>query len=369
MRVDSTRSLLVYGGAHALTDAICAAAVIAASLALLASGGASGGYVLSLALAYNFLAFAGQLPLGMLLDRLRTPRTFAGVGLMLCAAALQFAHVLPEMVVILCGVGNALFHLGGGAVALTLAPGKAGPPGVFVAPGAVGLFLGFRLGMQGVSGNAATIIFVAAACLAGTMAFLPLPAGYARRDRKNPKEITQTENEPVSKGMLFALAAAMCSIVIRSYVGLTLDFPWKETGFAFACALVVAGACGKAAGGLLADCFGFARLSCGALLCAIPLLFLSRTSVVAGLAGSLCFQMTMAVTLLACLRVFPGREGTAFGLNCIALFVGSLPLLLPFREVVNMFQPLRVPVVQAALVFVSLLCLGWGLRRLWSGGR
>ena len=364
MRRGPARSLLVYGTAHALTDALCAAAVIRAMLALRAGASVSGAYILSLALVYNFLAFAMQLPLGMLLDRLRTPRAFAGVGLLLCAAVFPAVSMIPEAVVVLCGMGNALFHLGGGAIALTLSPGKAGPPGIFVAPGAVGLFLGFQWGMHGAKGGIAWAVLAATACLlAGAMTLLPLPEVYRLRGGKEPA--VQAKGGSLLISLAFALAATMCSIAIRSYVGLTFDFPWRARGFAFACALAVAGACGKALGGLLADRIGFVRLSCGALLAAIPLILLGRVSVIAGLAGSMCFQMTMAVTLLTCLRVFPGREGTAFGLNCLALFVGSLPLLLPLPALAGALGILRAPLPQAALIFASVLCLWRGLRVVW----
>jgi hypothetical protein len=139
------------------------------------------------------------------------------------------------------------------------------------------------------------------------------------------------------------------SIAVRSFVGLSLVFPWKGDGFVYAFALALAAGGGKALGGFLSDRFGFMRVCVGALLFSIPLIHWGDVSVAAGLVGCLCFQTTMAVTLLAYVRAYPGREAWAFGLACLALFVGSLPLLLPLPGVVELSRALNAPVARVAL--------------------
>ena len=106
---------------------------------------------------YNFLAFAAQLPLGILLDALCAQRMAgragamgrllqdnarlitAGTGCLFCGAALLpgIGH-LP--LVLLCGAGNAMFHVGTGSDLLEKSEGKAWPSGLFVSTGAVGIF-------------------------------------------------------------------------------------------------------------------------------------------------------------------------------------------------------------------------------------
>ena len=108
---------------------------------------------------YNFLAFAAQLPLGILLDALCTQRMAgragamgrllqgnarlitAGTGCLFCGAALLpgIGH-LP--LVLLCGTGNAMFHVGTGSDLLERSEGKSWPSGLFVSTGAVGIFAG-----------------------------------------------------------------------------------------------------------------------------------------------------------------------------------------------------------------------------------
>ncbi|MDR1133060.1 MAG: hypothetical protein LBL05_02805 [Synergistaceae bacterium] len=347
-------NLLLYGAAHALVDAICAS--VLTSLALF--GGVGPGRAFLFYLFYNFLAFAMQAPMGILLDRARCPRAAARAGIVMQAAALAVPRSLPEAAILLAGLGNALFHLGGGVVALNLTPGRATAPGIFVAPGAVGLFLGVRLGSMSPLTPAVRLTLASAALLLGTLAaFLSLPANYPRS-----REPQKDEYLPLSPAFFRVVGLIFFSIAVRSFIGLSLTFPWKNDGFLPAFFLAAAAGGGKALGGFLSDRLGFARVSVGALLLSIPLFQLGGSSMIFGLAGCLCFQMTMAVTLLAYVMAYPNREAWAFGLACLALFAGSLPLLLPLPLPVV----LNAPAARAAMTLASVVCLWRGFAVLFA---
>ena len=66
------------------------------------------------------------------------------IGCILLIIALLFPYH-PLMATTLAGIGNALFHVGGGTISLNLKQGKASIPGVFVAPGGIGLFAGLMI--------------------------------------------------------------------------------------------------------------------------------------------------------------------------------------------------------------------------------
>ena len=354
------RNLLAYSSAHALVDAISAMIVVSSALFVERRPD----WVFLLYLIYNFAAFAMQLPLGALLDRLRAPRFFASMGLILLAVACALFEAIPIVGAIVAGLGNAIFHLGGGVVSMNLARGRASYIGIFVAPGALGLFAGALVGAHaplGAGAKAAAIL--AALVLALAILALPLPDSYARSVRFENKSGRNFHPVCCAIGLIFL------SIAIRSFVGLSLSFPWKEERLFFAFAIAAAAGGGKAIGGLLADRLGFVRVSVAALALSIPLLALGMRSPALGLAGCLCFQMTMPVTLLACASAFPGRDGFAFGLNCLALFVGSLPV----------FGVLGLPVLSAwrevggiarsLLIVMSIACLYLGLWAVWGGSR
>ncbi|MDR2179632.1 MAG: hypothetical protein LBP21_04950 [Synergistaceae bacterium] len=360
--------LLVYSVAHALVDAVCAS--ILTSLTFF--GGLNSERALLLYLLYNFLAFAMQAPLGLCLDEIRCPRAAAQIGLGMQTAALAAFPFSPEFGVLLAGLGNALFHLGGGVIALNLTPGRATEPGIFIAPGVVGLFLGLRQGMAApLSLSVRIMAGTAALALATLTAFLPIPESYLCSLSLEAVKRKQNKS-PLQRDFLCAVGLIFFSIAVRSFAGLSVAFPWKNDSFLsikFLPAFLLAAAAGggKALGGFLSDRLGFLRVSTGALLLSIPFTHLgyvqgSYAPVIFGLAGCLCFQMTMAVTLLAYVRAYPRREAWAFGLACLALFVGALPLLLPLPRVVRLSTALNGPAARSALTFASILCLWRGLK-------
>ena len=114
----------LYAFAHFTVDLGCAYAMFAGY-----AGGATG-YLL-----YNFFAFAMQMPLGILADALGRNRRFALLGTALVFAICCFPSFGLLGSVIL-GLGNGLFHVGGGLDVLNLSGRRAAPLGVFVSPGA-----------------------------------------------------------------------------------------------------------------------------------------------------------------------------------------------------------------------------------------
>lgn len=96
-----------YGFAHMAVDAACAFLMLAVlrfsdSNAIIAM------------LTYNSIAFVLQAPLGVLIDKILNPKYATSVGLLLVAGAFMFSDSLFAAL-IMAGIGNALFHVGGGS--------------------------------------------------------------------------------------------------------------------------------------------------------------------------------------------------------------------------------------------------------------
>jgi hypothetical protein len=88
----------------------------------------------------------------------------------------------------------------------------------------------------------------------------------------------------------------------------------------------------------------------------MPLLALAGDSPAAGIIGLLVFNLTMPVTLAAVAAMLPrGREGFAFGLTCLALFVGAAPALIGWAQPPS-------PAVLSALVLPAAAALWLALR-------
>ena len=298
--------IAIYGLSHAAVDAACAFAVFgplaAASLDL--------GSFSFLVILYNALAFGLQAPLGLVADRWNLSRAAAMAGALLTAAAL-FAGFSPLMLVILAGAGNALFHIGGGSIILRLAPGRAGPAGLYVAPGAFGVFAGTLLGKNA---------YPAAGILALVLLIACIVFAFAKQPRSQPYS---PSNFPPNLFALF-LFLLLLSIAIRAFVGFAVVFSWK-TDALLLWALTLCIVAGKGFGGLMADKFGWLKISALSLLISAPILAFFPSIPLLGLAGIFLFNITMPVTLAAIYRLFPSRPAFAFGIACMALLAGSLP--------------------------------------------
>ena len=308
------------GAAHLVVDAVCVTSVLRASPpsnSLVSSA-------LAFVLGYDLLAFAGQAPIGWLTDRLGLRRGAALAGLLFTAAALVAGPGSALAVVLVAGTGNALFHVGAGAMVLAGSQGRAASAGVFVAPGALGLGLGLLLGRKFLAVPMWPWLFaVAAACVVVLLVATETPS---------PKASPSTDSaaRPVLRRReLFGVAALLAvSVAVRSLAG-TVGCDGCPRSFFLMLALPAAAFTGKLSGGFLADRFGWIDLSMVALLASAPLMAFSGGDVWLALPGLMIFQMTMPVTLAAMMRLLPARPGFGFGLLCVALVAGTLPAYLP----------------------------------------
>jgi len=259
-------------------------------------------------LFYNFCAFALQMPLGLLADRFRQDRSFALLGGILAAAACLTLGDHPIAFSVTAGLGNALFHVGGGVAVLHAYPGKAGPLGLYVSPGAFGIFFGTMLGKSGADILLPSIVGLGA-CL-----FI----FWLLRGSEAPSPMDADRREAPA----FAIICLFLVVCLRSYLGFLFTFSWKSGWWAVAtvCGVVL----GKTAGGYLSDRIGAVRASIGSLgLAALGFLFSENPF--CGVPAIFLFNMSMPITLRAAADAFPGMKGFSFGLLTFALFLGFLP--------------------------------------------
>lgn len=312
---EATRHRIIpyaYGAIHALVDASTVCTVFGAvALADIEPGDA-----FAFILGYDLLAFASQVVWGPLVDRFRLSRVVTLIGLVTTALGLLVTGVDPTLAMAVAGIGNALFHVGAGAAALSVDPGRASAPGIFVGPGALGLAVGLFLGR---TGEVPVLPFtIGLALAAGAVALL----GNVRP----PEALPRPRPAAAAAGVIAVLL--LVSIAVRAFVGMAgchacpkLDWlPW---------AMATAACLGKASGGVIADRIGWKLASVGALVVSAPLIAFGSGTPLAMVVGMFLFQMTMPVTLVALHILWPRFPGFAFGLACVALVAGALLTSVP----------------------------------------
>lgn len=330
------RLLALYSASHFWVDLSCAFLVFRTL-----SG--TPDFMLCL-LLYNFCAFALQMPFGLLADRLDRNGIAAAAGCGL--ATLAYLIPVPVLAAVTAGIGNALFHLGGGIDVLNRSQERAWALGVFVSPGALGLYLGTLWGKGTAPGSwIAPVVLVS---LAGMILWLcrRIFSGF----RSGNISVDLSAPEGYGK-----LAPLFLVVVLRSYMGMNQAFSWKGEGY-WALALTLALALGKAAGGYAMDWSG-PRKASGWSLGLAGVLYLASVFPLPGVLAVFLFNMTMPITLWAAAKAMPGAKGFTFGLLTFALFLGYLPSFLGWPNL------LTGPASYTVLAAVSLFLLWLPLRR------
>jgi FSR family fosmidomycin resistance protein-like MFS transporter len=282
-------------------------------------------------LVYNFCAFALQMPFGLLADRWNHNSLCASIGCGLIVLAFVLGNIETVAAVVLvtvaAGIGNALFHVGGGIDLLNVSRDKSFLLGIFVSPGALGLYFGRLLGKQ----NTFSSWFVILALLA--VAVSVLAAGYSN------KRSFLSDNVPISfqgirsKGYLIAIGCLLVVVILRSYIGLVSNFSWKGQG-AWGTILIYAVVFGKTSGGFLADRLGAMKASAISLGLA-SILYLFSNYPWFGIAAVFFFNMTMPITLWALARIMQGCKGFSFGVLTFGLFLGFAPVYLNLNPLIT----------------------------------
>ena len=355
----------------------------------------------SIAVIYDTIAFAGQVPVGAFCEKHPGfhPGVWGAVLLMSGAAVGIGAKVFSAEEAVLfrdagfvtavfaallaVSVGNALLHISGALVTLRASGGRLSECGIFVGGGAFGVITGRLLGSGTVTISAlrmpkgTDLTFLVPYLLMGISLILILKLDRIVFGSKSAGEQTGAidknggalegcgdmsftkqpcmqdiaANRPVA-AIVLILAGV---VAVRSYISNGIPLQWKQTVFETVM-LYVAMGIGKMAGGVLSDLFGARRTGVVSCLLAVPLLLLGNEHMWISLAGILLFSMTMAIALGGIVSVMPSNPGVAFGITTFALFTGTIPVFfmnMPAANVTNILLAV-LSLLSAAGIFATI---------------
>lgn len=336
---------------HFVVDFACVSTMLCAVSRVLGVSGQGSLELVALSiLLYDVVAFAFQLPVGIALDKLDKNSLAAMFSYALVSGGILLSLVpvafIEWLAVLLLAAGNALFHCAGGLCVLNISQKHAGPSGIFIATGAVGVFLGTFSAQYGRLQVAFSLLVLLFLC-----------ASITRVVQKVNKKYWNIHNAPFaipefSSRTLLAIFLLCFVVALRSYTGMIMAFPWKSEMLLLALSILGVFA-GKALGGMVADRIGFRTTAIFSLIAAATLFVPSWEMPLMGLLAVFFFNFTMAITLASLSNILHEAKGTAFGLASFSLAIGALPALLGLR--------LEHPLVLSAMSLVSALALGVGL--------
>ncbi len=271
-------------------------------------------------IVYNLLAFAGQLPIGILSDIFNKNRMFVVFGCLMAGVAYPVAFVSPWIACVLASISNGAFHIGAGSDILKWSMPKAGLAGLFVSSGALGVWLAYKL-----KSDIVVIVLPVIAILSAVILFV---ISKKVKNEENEHSISFIKPE---KAVLLSIICFMMTIVVRSLMGMVMNYSWKSI-FAFSLLSVIAVVAGKALGGYISDRFGYIKTAVVSLGLSFVLFVFSFESPLSGIPAILFFNMTMPLTLTAIAKLTGEKYGFAFGLTTFALAIGFVPVVFGASE-------------------------------------
>ena len=336
---------------HFVVDFACVSTMLCAVSRVLGESGQGSMEVVALSiLLYDIVAFTLQLPIGIALDQLDKNSYAALLSYALVGAGVILSLVpialLEWPAILLLAIGNALFHSAGGLSVLNISQKHAGPSGIFIATGAIGIFLGTQSAQMGRFQIAFSLLVLLFLC-----ALITLVVQKVNKKYWNVHNVS-FDIPRLSSNTLLAIALLSFVVALRSYVGMVMAFPWKSEMLLLVLSILGVFA-GKALGGVVADRIGFRTTAIFSLIVAATLFVPSWEIPVMGLLGVFFFNFTMSITLASLANILPNAKGTAFGLASFSLAVGALPALAGFR--------IEHPAMLSGISLVSALALGVGL--------
>ena len=297
-----------------------------------------------LVMLYNALAFATQVVTGCFADKVKHDRLLWLVSIVLLISGATGALSWPWLATVLLGLGNSLFHVSAGREVIRhyahRGKGRACELGLFVAPGALGIGLGYMFPMA-----------VGVFSLCGMILLFPAFCWIWPKETPETEAVEKLESIDF-QSLLAAIVMTFC-VFCRAASGFCTEAPWKaSTTLTILCFVLVMG--GKMVGGFAGDRYGHWVTGITALAISWALFAFGGGNVVVGLSAQFIANLMMAITLYILVRLFPSSPGLMFGLAAAVLFPGSLMQLLPNHGMI-----FNIAYLLAAISFV----VAWWLCR------
>lgn len=327
----------IYSIIHCIIDMSCAMLIAG----ILTPSMTSTNSLIIAIILYNLFAFAFQLPFGILADKINKNAIFSVIGCLFIIIA-YFISSFAMFSCIIAGIGNALFHIGGGIDVLNISEKKATLPGIYVATGAIGLYIGSKVTYLGFNRFYIIVVLL-------TISIIALLWLYKQVKQKYKINNEEPKFENISNNKEIVMYCLLITICIRGYLGLILNFEWKSN-FVIGLVCITAVVLGKILGGILGDKFGWRKVSTLSLIISAILFIFAFDNSICGVLAILLFNMTMPITLTALSNLFNNNKGMAFGLTTLALFIGAIPVLLGYTNFLFNNISLFITIILSAII-------------------
>jgi MFS transporter, FSR family, fosmidomycin resistance protein len=274
-----------------------------------------GGFAL---LVYNLLAFGGQYPVALWLEKLKNPKRFLLLAYIFNVVSIAFFAFSPQVSVVFMGLASAMYHVAGGTFCAT--DKKALNIGLFAAPGVLGLIAGGYFAWQQFE---LTIYLLPAVLLFLLILFI------MKMEHRN--------NEAAFKAPLTVLPDRHDIIMILLLTVISLRSAiWNifqlinENNYEWLFAIGIAAFIGKIVGGWMADRVGWKLYIFISLFASFPLVTFFKNELLLFCIGIGLLQSGIPATTTLIIQSVKGKTERGISLSFgVAIIAGSLVFALP----------------------------------------
>lgn len=292
---------------------------------------------------YNLLAFGGQYPVALWLEKVRNRKqVLAGAFALNVAAAGLFLFV-PTVSVVLAGIASAVYHVAGGAVCAR--ENKALNIGLFAAPGVAGLIAGGYFAWHGYQ---LSLILLPISFL-----FFLLLLGFKFPEGKKQEEERPVSAAPDRHDIIMILLLTV--IALRSAVWNIFQLIY-ENNFEWLIAIAIAAFAGKIVGGWLADRIGWRLYIYISLISATALIHFFREELLLFCMGIGLLQSGIPASTALLIESVKGKTERGIGLSFgTAIILGAFAFIAPagFYDQAIFFPAILIAVTALLFFFAA----------------
>lgn len=272
---------------------------------------------------YNILAFGGQYPVAILMEKINNTKKIIVFSYLLNVAAVAIFLFLPVLAIVFAGVASAIYHVAGGSHCAE--NNKAVNIGLFAAPGVAGLIAGGFLAWKNYD--------IIPILLPVAIGFLFVLSRIKFSSQVNEKNNTASESQKhiIDQHDLIMILLLMI-ISLRSVIWNVFQLIY-ENDYQWLIAIAIAAVVGKIAGGWLADKVGWRLYALTSAIIATPLLTFFKKEMFLFCLGIGLLQSGIPATTSLLIHSLKGKisRGIAFSFG-IAIIIGSAVSIFPTQE-------------------------------------
>jgi FSR family fosmidomycin resistance protein-like MFS transporter len=330
--------ILLLALGHGLND--CIAGFFLGSLALVEMKPLQIGMAVTV---YNLLAFGGQYPVALWLEKSSSPKKFLLTACSLNACAVIIFYFSVPSAILFAGIASAIYHVAGGAACVQ--KNKATNIGVFASPGVLGLIGGGLLAWSHVN-----ILWM---LLLMSILFLFLVSRLRFNVKPGAeKAVSGKPLQPVPEKHDLIMILLLMVISLRSVVWNIFQLI-HENDFTWLIAIAASAFAGKLAGGWIADRMGWRIYAIASAVISMPLLTFFKKEIVLFCIGIGVLQSGIPATTSLLIQNLDGKAARGIGLSFgTAIILGATGSLFPQQILLQ-----QLPVILTAIVLILLFYL------------